>query len=145
MQTKLLTHIWTQFWTQIQTKIGIQVQTEIKKWMAGVETVRWQADGDCQTVSVLNYKPVSSVCDDTQNLNETESETFYDTKFFRYRMRYFFDTFFFDTESHNFWKPIFFDTESETFQKIEKFLNREVLKPQRHTPVPMQITLFSLL
>ena len=59
MQTKLLTHIWTQFWTQIQTKIGIQVQTEIKKWMAGVETVRWQADGDCQTVSVLNYKPVS--------------------------------------------------------------------------------------
>ena len=33
--------------------------TEIKKWMPGVETVRWQADGDCQTVSVLNYKPVS--------------------------------------------------------------------------------------
>ena len=28
-----------------------------------------------------------SVCDDTQNLNETESETFFDTKFFRYRIR----------------------------------------------------------
>ena len=29
------------------------------------------------------------VCDDTQNLNETESENFSDTKLFRYRIRYF--------------------------------------------------------
>ena len=29
-----------------------------------------------------------AVCDNTKNLNETESETFSDTKYFRYRNRY---------------------------------------------------------
>ena len=31
-----------------------------------------------------------TVCGETPNLNETESKTFSDTKFFRYRIRYFF-------------------------------------------------------
>ena len=43
-------------------------------------------------------------CDKTQNLNETKSKTFFDTNFFRYRIRYFFRyQFFSDTDT-------FFDT-----------------------------------
>ena len=75
-----------------------------------------------------------TVCGDTQNLNETESNFFSDTNFF-------------DTESDTFLRyqiftipnpilfsvPNFFDTESETIKKMEKFRNREVSKPKRHT------------
>ena len=73
------------------------------------------------------------VCDDTQNLNETESETFFRyqifpipnpilfyTNFFLYRIRYFFDT-------------KLFDAESETTTKMEKFRNRDISKP-KHDP-----------
>ena len=65
---------------------------------------------------------ITAVCDDTQNLKETESETFFDTKFFWYRIRYFS-------------RYQIFDTESKTIQKMEKFWNREVSKPKRHTLV----------
>ena len=63
-----------------------------------------RSNSRCIARSYLNWVPqahlrwwframlvnLQAVCDDTQNLNETESETFFDTKFFRYRIRYFF-------------------------------------------------------
>ena len=80
-----------------------------------------------------------AVCDDTQNLNETESETFFRYQifsipnpilfpipiFFRYRYRYFF-------RYQNFSKPIpilfsipeFFETESDTCFDTKNFRNR---------------------
>ena len=84
----------------------------------------------CQTCQ--NWQ--EAVCEKTQNLNETEFETFFwyqifpipnpipnlsdtesdyfsDTKFLRYRIQYF-----------------FFDTESETIKKVDRFQNREVSK-----------------
>ena len=51
-----------------------------------------------------------------------------DTKKFRYQLRYFFYS-------------IFFYTESKTIQKMEKFQNREVSKPKRHTLVVRTNTL----
>ena len=78
-----------------------------------------------------------TVCDDTQNVNETESETF-----FRYRIRYFFRYQIFSIPNPIlFLIPNFFDTESETIKKMEKFRNREVSKPKRHTLIWMQRTL----
>ena len=83
------------------------------------------------------YLLILSVCDDNQNLNETESETFFDTKFFRYRIRYFFRYQIFTIPNPIlFTIPNFFDTESETIQKMEKFRNREVSKPKRHPKPP---------
>ena len=61
------------------------------------------------------------MCDVTQNLNETESETF-----FRYQIFPIPNPILFPI-------PNFFDTESETTKKMEKFRNREVSKPKRHT------------
>ena len=61
---------------------------------------------------------------------------FSDTKFFRYRIRYFFRYQIFTIPNPIlFTIPNFFDTESETTKKMEKFRNREVLKPKRHTLV----------
>ena len=57
---------------------------------------------------ILRGYTIESECGDTKNLNETESKTFSDTKYFRYRIRYFFSI------------PNFFDTESDTIQKIGK-------------------------
>ena len=54
------------------------------------------------------YELLSAVCDDTQNLNETESETFSDTKFFPIPNPILFSI------------PNFFDTESDIIQKIGK-------------------------
>ena len=51
------------------------------------------------------------------NISDTESDTFFDTNLFRYRIRYFFSI------------PNFFDTESDTIQKIGK-----VSKP---IPIPI--------
>ena len=53
-----------------------------------------------------------TVCDEIQNLNETESETFSDTKFFRYRIRYFFRY------------QIFSKTNTDTFIDTKNFRNR---------------------
>ena len=86
---------------------------------------------------VLDVK--ASVCDETQNLNETESETFFRYQiflipnpilfpipiFFRYRYRYFF-------RYQNFTKPIpilfsipkFFETDTDTFFDTNFFRNR---------------------
>ena len=47
----------------------------------------------------------------------------------------------FDTNSDIFFYSNFFDTESKTIQKIEKFQNREVSKPKRHTLVVRTNTL----
>jgi len=75
---------------------------------------------------------LTAVCDDTQNLNETESETF-----FRYRIRYFFRYHFFPIPKLILFSiPKFSDTESETTKKMEKFRNREVSKPKRHLNYP---------
>ena len=57
------------------------------------------------------------VCDDTYNLNETESKTFSIPNFY-------------GTESNS-----FFDTESNTTQNMEKFSNGEISKPNFHTLV----------
>ena len=61
------------------------------------------------------------MCDSTQKLNETESESFYDTDT---------NTFcipnVFDTESDTFFENQFVYAESETMQKMEKFQNRNV-------------------
>ena len=85
----------------------------------------WQPE-EAQLISVdgrpQGRKPSEAVCDDTQNLNETESETFSDTKFFRHRIHYFLIPNFFYTESDTFFfKTKFFDTESETNKKWESF------------------------
>ena len=64
-------------------------------------------------------------CDKTQNLNETKSKTFFDTNFFRYRIRYFF-------RYQNFPKPIpilfpipkNFETDTNTIKNVEKFRTR---------------------
>ena len=61
------------------------------------------------------------MCDETKNLNETESETF-----FRYQI-------FSIPNPKLFSIPKIFDTESETTKKLEKFRTREVSKPKRHT------------
>ena len=53
-----------------------------------------------------------AVCDETQNLNETSSETF-----FRYKI-------FLETGSETFSVPIFFETDSETFFGTNFFRNR---------------------
>ena len=58
------------------------------------------------------------------NFSNTESDTFFDTKFFRYRIRYFFRYQIFSIPN-----PI-------PSQKLEKFRNREVSKPKRHTLNP---------
>ena len=73
----------------------------------------------------LDIEVVSSmaVCDETKNLNETESETF-----FRYQFFPILNPILFSISN-------FFATESETNQKIEKFRNREDSKPKRHTLV----------
>ena len=55
------------------------------------------------------------------NFFDTESDTFFDTNFFPIPNPILFPI------------PKFFDTESETTKKIEKFRNREVSKPKRHT------------
>ena len=69
-------------------------------------------------------------------MNETESKTFSDTKFVRYRIRYFFlYQIFTKPNPILFTIPNLFDTESETIQKIEKFRNQEVSKPKHHTLV----------
>ena len=67
---------------------------------------------------LMSYNPV---CDKTQNMNATESETF-----FRYQ-------FFLIPNPILLSIPNFFDTESETILKMEKFRNREVSKPKCHT------------
>ena len=66
-----------------------------------------------------------SVCDNAQNLNETESETFSDTKFFRYRIRYFFWYQIFTIPNPILFSiPNFFDTESDTFLETKFFQYR---------------------
>jgi len=127
----------------------------------------------CQTILVPWSLPIifnfqnKAVCDDTQNLTETESETFFDTdfldhpnhqcifwdwsalqklrilllevislwrypksesktffdtKFYRYRIRYFFQYQVFTIPNPILFPiPNFFDTESETIQKMKKF------------------------
>ena len=61
--------------------------------------------------------------------SEIESQTFSDTKLFWYWIRYFSRY-----QILTIPKPIlFFDTKSETTKKMEKFWNREVSKPKRHT------------
>ena len=65
---------------------------------------------------------------------DTESDTYFDTKFFRYRIQYFF-------WYQNFSKPIpilfpipkISETDTDTIKKMEKFRNREVSKPKCHT------------
>ena len=54
------------------------------------------------------------------NFSDTESATFIDTNFFGYQIRYFF-------------RYQFFRYQIQTIQKMEKFRNREVSKPKRHT------------
>ena len=41
--------------------------------------------------------------------------------------------------------PILFDTDSKTIQKMEKFQNREVSKPKRHTLVMMILTMMRMM
>ena len=87
-----------------------------------------------------------AVCDETQNLNETESETFFRYQifsipnpilfpipiFFRYRYRYFF-------RYQNFTKPIpilfsipkFFETDTDTFFDTKNFRNRYRYHPKK--------------
>ena len=55
----------------------------------------------------------------------------FDTKFYRYRIRYFFIPIFLNTKSDT-----FFDTESETTKKIKKFRDRKVSKPKHHPKYP---------
>ena len=78
------------------------------------------------------------------NFSDTESDTFIDIIFFRYRIRYFFRNQIFSILNPKFFqykictirnpilfpRPNFFDTEYETIKKIEKFRNREVSKPR---------------
>ena len=105
-----------------------------------------------------------AVCDETQNLNETESETFFRYQFFsilfsipiffRYRYRYFF-------RYQNFTKPIpilfsipnFFETDTDTFFDTKKKRNRyqyfywyqKILKPIKYRKVSKPIPiLFSI-
>ena len=71
------------------------------------------------------------MCDNTQNLNETESENF-----FRYQIFPIPNPIpnFPDTESDTFSIPIFWRyTQTQTTQKMEKFRNREVSELKRHT------------
>ena len=87
----------------------------------------------------ISSRKLKSVCDETQNLNGTESETFFQSHFFsipnlilfsipiffRYRIRYFF-------WYQNFSKPIpilfpipnFFETDTDTFIDTKIFRNR---------------------
>ena len=53
-------------------------------------------------------KQWKDACDVTQNLKETESETFSDTKFFRHRIHYFLIPNFFYTESDTFFSKLNF-------------------------------------
>ena len=89
------------------------------------------------------------------NFFDTESDTFSDTKFLRYRNRYFFryqnfsipnpkppkklksfETEKFRNRNVTQNTPNLNKTESETTQKMEKFRNREVLKPKPHPKYP---------
>merc|ERR1711894_636746 len=64
---------------------------------------------------------MGAVCDETQNLNETGSETFFGTKFFRDRFRDFFRYSFFSRPVRRLFSvPNFFETGSDIIQKSAK-------------------------
>ena len=81
---------------------------------------------------------LAPVCDETQNLNDTDTDTFFryqffsipipilfsDTNFFRYRTRYFFQYNIF-LKPIPFFKPKFFKADTNTIQK-----NGKVSKPR---------------
>ena len=78
----------------------------------------WQQMHRSQCISAVLY----SVCDDTRNLKETESETFFQTKYFRYRIRYFFRyQIFLIPNPILFSIPNISDTESDTFFDTKYF------------------------
>ena len=72
------------------------------------------------------------MCDETQNLNETESETFFRYQFFPKPIPILFSIpNFFETDTDTFFSiPKFFETDKDTLKKMEKFRNREELKPR---------------
>ena len=87
-----------------------------------------------------------AVCDETQNLSETESETFFRYQFFSipnpilfsipnfFRYRYFFRyQIFFETDTVTVFNTKIFQNRYDTIKKMEKFQNREVSKPNCHS------------
>ena len=83
------------------------------------------------------------MCDETQNLNDTDSETFFGTKFFRDRFRDFFRYQFFRDRFRDFFRyqffsrpvprlfsvPNFFDSGSDTIKKLKNSWEREFSGP----------------
>ena len=98
---------------------------------------------------ILLIDSSESVCDETQNLNDTDSETFFGTKVFRDRFRDFFRYQNFRDRFQDFFRysffsrpvprlfsvPNFFETGSDTIKKVQKSRERDETGTQINTNI----------